>query len=88
MAWSTYSTILLLISVFTPDYNPMTDQPIPTLEQKLIRLKEIQQMLESKSVPLSQSMTLLEEALNLKKQIEKELKSMENKILDLTKEDE
>jgi exodeoxyribonuclease VII small subunit len=58
-----------------------------TLEQKLIRLKEIQQLLESKSVPLSQSMTLLEEALNLKKQIEKELKSMENKIVDLTKED-
>lgn len=59
-----------------------------TLEQKLIRLKEIQQMLESKSVPLSQSMTLLEEALNLKKQIESELKSMENKIVDLTKEDQ
>jgi exodeoxyribonuclease VII small subunit len=58
-----------------------------TLEQKLIRLKEIQQMLEAKSVPLSQSMGLLEEALDLKKQIEKELKSMENKIIDLTKEE-
>jgi exodeoxyribonuclease VII small subunit len=66
----------------------MTDPQTHTLEQKLIRLKEIQQMLESKSVPLSQSMTLLEEALNLKKQIEKELKSMENKIVDLTKDDE
>jgi exodeoxyribonuclease VII small subunit len=66
----------------------MTDLQTQTLEQKLIRLKEIQQMLESKSVPLSQSMTLLEEALNLKKQIEKELKSMENKIVDLTKEDQ
>ena len=66
----------------------MTDQQSQTLEQKLIRLKEIQQMLESKSVPLSQSMTLLEEALNLKKQIEKELKSMENKIVDLTKDDQ
>jgi exodeoxyribonuclease VII small subunit len=66
----------------------MTDTQTQTLEQKLIRLKEIQQLLESKSVPLSQSMTLLEEALNLKKQIEKELKSMENKIIDLTKEDE
>jgi exodeoxyribonuclease VII small subunit len=66
----------------------MTESQTQTLEQKLIRLKEIQQMLESKSVPLSQSMTLLEEALNLKKQIEKELKSMENKIFDLTKEDE
>jgi exodeoxyribonuclease VII small subunit len=60
---------------------------IKTLEQKLVRLKEIQQMLESHSVPLSQSMGLLEEALDLKKQIEKELKSMENKIIDLTKEE-
>jgi exodeoxyribonuclease VII small subunit len=60
---------------------------IKTLEQKLVRLKEIQQMLESQSVPLSQSMGLLEEALDLKKQIEKELKSMENKIIDLTKEE-
>ena len=66
----------------------MTDLSTQTLEQKLIRLKEIQQLLESKSVPLSQSMVLLEEALNLKKQIEKELKSMENKIFDLTKEDQ
>jgi exodeoxyribonuclease VII small subunit len=66
----------------------MTNLQNQTLEQKIIRLKEIQQMLESKSVALSQSMTLLEEALNLKKQIEKELKSMENKIVDLTKEGE
>ena len=66
----------------------MNDPQTQPLEQKLTRLKEIQQMLESKSVPLSQSMTLLEEALNLKKQIEKELKSMENKIFDLTKEDQ
>ena len=65
----------------------MNNTQLQTLEQKLVRLKEIQQMLESKSVPLSQSMTLLEEALNLKKEIEKELKSMENKIVDLTKED-
>jgi exodeoxyribonuclease VII small subunit len=65
----------------------MTTTKSPTLEQKLIRLKEIQQMLESKSVPLSQSMGMLEEALELKKQIEKELKSMENKIIDLTKDE-
>jgi exodeoxyribonuclease VII small subunit len=65
----------------------MTISKTITLEQKLIRLKEIQQMLESKSVPLSQSMGLLEEALDLKKQIEKELKSMENKIIDLTKDE-
>ena len=64
----------------------MTDIQTQPLEQKLTRLKEIQQMLEFKSVPLSQSMTLLEEALSLKKQIEKELKSMENKIFDLTKD--
>jgi exodeoxyribonuclease VII small subunit len=65
----------------------MTTTKPQTLEQKLIRLKEIQQMLESKSVPLSQSMGMLEEALDLKKQIEKELKSMENKIIDLTKDE-
>jgi exodeoxyribonuclease VII small subunit len=63
----------------------MSNNNNQSLEQKLIRLKEIQQMLESKLVPLSQSMGMLEEALDLKKQIEKELKSMENKIIDLTK---
>jgi exodeoxyribonuclease VII small subunit len=63
----------------------MPNQNNQTLEQKLLRLKEIQQTLESGSVPLTESMTLLEEALELKKAIEKELKSMENRLIDLTK---
>jgi exonuclease VII small subunit len=56
-----------------------------TLEQKLKRLKEIQTLLETKSVNLSESMVLLEEAFELKKNIEFELKKMENRLLDLTK---
>ena len=54
-----------------------------TLEQKLSRLKQIQEQLTSGSVPLSQSMTLLEEATTLKKEIEKELKIIENKLVEL-----
>ena len=54
-----------------------------TLEQKLSRLKQIQEQLTSGSVPLSQSMTLLEEATMLKKEIEKELKIIENKLVEL-----
>jgi exodeoxyribonuclease VII small subunit len=57
--------------------------PHPTLEQKLTRLKEIQQILDSRAVPLSESMVLLEEAFGLKKTIEKELKAMENKLINL-----
>jgi exodeoxyribonuclease VII small subunit len=49
------------------------------------RLKEILALLESKSVNLTESMSLLEESLNLKKDIEKKLKTMENKLTDLTK---
>jgi exodeoxyribonuclease VII small subunit len=63
----------------------MPSQNSQTLEQKLLRLKGIQQTLESGSIPLTESMTLLEEALELKKNIEKELKSMENRLIDLTK---
>jgi exodeoxyribonuclease VII small subunit len=68
----------------------MSNKPVQNLEQKnleqkLTRLKEIQQLLESRSVPLSESMGLLEEAFDLKKQIEKELKAMENRLIDLTK---
>ena len=58
-----------------------------TLEEKLTRLKEIQELLENKKVNLSQSMPLLEEAFKLKKEIEKELSKMENQIISLTSED-
>ncbi len=54
-----------------------------TLEDKLLRLQEIQQMLEQKKVTLSKSMPLLEEAFKIKKEVEKELKEMENKLISL-----
>lgn len=56
-----------------------------TLEQKLLRLQEIQKLLEENKVSLSDSMPLLEEAFTLKGQIEKELEEMENKLVSLTK---
>ena len=56
-----------------------------TLEQKLKRLKEIQTLLENKSVNLSESMVVLEEAFELKSSVEKELKKMENRLIDLSK---
>jgi exonuclease VII small subunit len=59
-----------------------------TLEAKLLRLQEIQKLLEEKKVKLSESLPLLEEASNLKKEIEVELKNMENKLVTLSVEDE
>ena len=59
-----------------------------TLEQKLTRLQEIQKLLEEKKVNLSDSLPLLEEAYKLKQEIEKELDSMENKLIQITKKDE
>jgi exonuclease VII small subunit len=56
-----------------------------TLEEKLKRLKEIQTMLENKTVNLSESMKLLEEAFELKGGVEKELGAMENRLIDLSK---
>jgi exonuclease VII small subunit len=59
----------------------------PNLEDKLKRLKEIQTTLESKP-PLTESMKLLEEAFLLKNDIEKELQTMENRLVDLSKANE
>lgn len=58
-----------------------------TLEQKLSRLQEIQQILSQKTVSLSQSMPLLEEAYTLKREIEEELKTMQTQLINLTKND-
>ena len=58
-----------------------------TLESKLLRLQEIQRVLEEKKVSLSESLPLLEEAYKLKKQIEEELKIMENKLITLSTEE-
>lgn len=57
-----------------------------TLEQKLLRLQEIQKLLEEQKVSLSDSLKLLEEAFSLKKAIEIELKEIENKLVQLTQE--
>jgi exonuclease VII small subunit len=59
-----------------------------TLEQKLLRLQEIQQMIEMKKVNLTESMPLLEEAYRLKKEIEDQLNKLENKIVSLSKSEE
>jgi exonuclease VII small subunit len=59
-----------------------------TLEQKLLRLQEIQQMIEMKKVNLTESMPLLEEAYRLKKEIEDQLNKLENKIISLSKSEE
>lgn len=56
-----------------------------TLEEKLLRLKEIQNLLEQKKVNLTDSISLLEEAFKLKQEVEEELKIMENKLINLTK---
>lgn len=59
-----------------------------SLEEKLLKLQEIQKQLESGQTPLSQSIPLLEKAFKLKKEIQKELDEMQNKLIDLSKEDE
>ena len=59
-----------------------------TLEEKLTRLKDIQQSLVNSQVNLSESMKLLEEAINLKKEIDAELAILENKLISLTKQGE
>jgi exonuclease VII small subunit len=59
-----------------------------TLEEKLLRLKEIQSLLEQKKVNLTQSIELLEEAFKLKEEVKKELEIMENRLINLTKDTE
>jgi len=59
-----------------------------TLEEKLLRLKDIQTTLQDKSTGLQASIQLLEEAYALKKDIEKELQTMENKLTELARESE
>lgn len=59
-----------------------------TLEQKLLRLQEILQLVDQKKVTLTDVIPLLEEAYKLKKEIESELLTMENKLIELTKADE
>jgi exonuclease VII small subunit len=59
-----------------------------TLEEKLLRLQEIKKLLEEKKVSLTNSMPLLEEVEKLKKEIDTELKIMENKLISLQQNNE
>ena len=59
-----------------------------TLEQKLLRIKEIQDTLQNKKIPLDESVKFLEEAYKLKKEIEKEISIIENKITKIQEENE
>ena len=58
-------------------------EPNQTLEQKLLRLQEIQKLLEGGSVNLTDSISLFEEANILKAQIEVELNVIKNKITEI-----
>jgi exonuclease VII small subunit len=58
------------------------------LEEKLTRLKEIQQLLSAGKVNLTESMKFIEEAVALKKQIDIELNQLENTLIQLTKDGE
>ena len=57
------------------------------LESKIRRLKEIQDILNQGGVSLADSIKMLEEAVSIKKEVDKELKSIENKLIDLTREE-
>jgi exonuclease VII small subunit len=59
-----------------------------TLEDKLLRLQEIQSLLQEKKVSLSESIGLLEEAGKLKTEIERELSSIENKLVEISQEND
>jgi exonuclease VII small subunit len=58
-----------------------------TIEDKLLRLQEIYQMVVQKKVTLTDTVPLVEEAYKLMKEIEKELNQIENKLVDLSKEE-
>lgn len=62
-------------------------KPKMTLEEKVNRLREIQELLESGKINLSQSVEYLKEALELKKQIEKELQAIENELINIDPQD-
>jgi exonuclease VII small subunit len=55
-----------------------------TLEEKLLRLQEIQKLIETKQVNLTESFTLIQEAYSLKSEIDLELNKMENELIRLS----
>ncbi len=60
--------------------NPKNTKNNQTIEEKLLRLQEIQNLLQEKKVTLSESVSLLKEASRLKAEIELELQQIENKL--------
>ncbi len=62
------------------DNNQKNTKNKQTIEEKLLRLQEIQSLLQDKKVSLSESLSLLEEASKLKAEIELELQQIENKL--------
>ena len=60
--------------------NKNSDNQAKTLEQKLLRLQEIQKLLELGSVNLTESIAVFEEAAQLKIEIEAELDAIKLKI--------
>jgi exonuclease VII small subunit len=55
-----------------------------TLEEKLLRLQQIQKLIETKQVNLTESFTLIQEAYSLKSEIDLELNKMENELIRLS----
>ena len=67
----------------------MAEESIPqeqqlTFEQALARLEQIVSELESKQLPLEQSLSMVEEGIKLSNFCNKELGNAENRILKLT----
>ena len=59
-----------------------------TFEEKMQRLEEIVNLLDSDKTSLDDSIKLYEEGLGLTKELEKQLKSFEEKIENIRKENE
>ena len=59
-------------------------EPQLTFEQALARLEQIVSELESKQLPLEQSLSMVEEGIKLSNFCNKELGNAENRILKLT----
>jgi len=57
-----------------------------SLEEKMTRLKEIQNLLETNKVNLTESVKLLQEAKVLTKEIQEELNQYQNQLIQLNKE--
>jgi exonuclease VII small subunit len=73
---------LIMNSNFTIDSDQSQTTP-KTLEDKINRLKQIQEMLETGNKNISQMVESLKEAVTLKKEIEEELEQIENQLIQI-----